>query len=96
MITEVKCGGVIEHGPPLKVIEILDPLSVAVIAGLLDTIRKRYPVPDAVPAGIVIGILSESEVELMEPTTVGEAKLPLALDISTVKVFPALNVPVPT
>lgn len=44
---------------------------------------------------MVIGMLPERAVDEIEPTTVGEAKLPLASDISMVKVFPGLKVPVP-
>ena len=64
---------------PLSVIEKAD-VALPVSVGVLDTISISYPVPAAVPPGMVILIVPEFPVEESEPILTGEEKLPLALD----------------
>jgi hypothetical protein len=55
----------------------LVPLSAEVTVGFEDTILILYPVPVAVPAGIV-PLIVPFPVELSVPMLTGLAKLPLA------------------
>ena len=57
-----------------------EPLSVPVIGGNDDITRILYPVPTAVPAGIVAEIIPEFADEVNVPIFTGEAKLPDAFD----------------
>jgi len=66
-------------------------LAALVITGLELTTCILYPAPAAAVNGIVTEI-EPPEVDDVEPTVVGEAKLPAASDICTVKVFPEPNV----
>lgn len=58
-------------------------------AGLLATIRSRYPLPEVLPPGIV----TEIGLVVPVPIVMGDAKLPDALLSCTEKEFPELNVP---
>ena len=60
------------------------PLSVPMAAGLVDTTRMRYKVPESVPVGIVILIEPVLLVEFKLPIVVGEVKFPRASDNSAV------------
>ena len=68
------------------------PLSVPFIAGSLLMTRIRYPVPEAVPAGIVADMAPAAVLERV-PIFTGEAKLPDASESCAVKTFPLLNAP---
>ena len=58
--------------------------SLPVIAGALERILILYPVPVAVPAGMVMLMVPLFAVDANVPTVTGEAKLPEALDNSAV------------
>jgi hypothetical protein len=58
------------------------------IAGMEDTTRIRYLELEALPKGTVQGI-ETAAVLVIDPTTTGAAKLPLASDISAVYTLPA-------
>ena len=69
------------------------PLFEPVTTGLFETTRILYPVPAAVPAGIVAEIISVFEVLVTAPIETGEAKLPAAFDNCAVYTLPPLKVP---
>ena len=70
-----------------------EPLLDPVTLGLSATTRTRYVAPVVIKFGMV-ALIVPAEVELILPTTVGLAKLPVASDNSTLKVLPGLKVPV--
>jgi hypothetical protein len=72
---------------------MLLPLFAAVIAGELDTTRTRYPVPVAVPAGIVALTVPDA-VAVTLPIVTGLVNDPLASDSCAVTVLPPAKVPV--
>ena len=61
-----------------------------VTTGSEETTLIKYPVPAAVPAGM----LQEMPVAEPDPMLIGEANEPAEEDNCTVKVFPTLNEPV--
>lgn len=82
-------GSIEAVGPLLTVIGIL---KVPVTAGFEETTRMIYPVPGAVPKGMV-ALMVPAVVPFMAPMAIGVAKLPLAFDSCAVNTLPALYVP---
>ena len=91
MISPLEVGNVGPHDPVWVMVNtvLLEP----VVTGLFETIRIRYPAAVGVPAGIVIFIVPELEVDAKVPIAVGMTKLPAASDSCAVYIFPPVKVP---